>query len=399
MDLPDPDSKWTRRGALGLGVSALGAAVGLHYWDDKEDNRQNGQISQLQDPDGKATEQIPGYTDSGDFVEHKRVVNQKAKRLSNFRNQRKKADRTEVDELLEEGGDIRVSLEGDVSENPRQTNADLGGLVEDPEYVLSDLDQDVFKTVVQESKAGKAEQTFTRFDMDPISVEDVAETVQSEYGLVDSDMEVAKTIIEENQDINVFQATDLESEQPVADPEALAALSDKLRTSLRGMSQVYHSTKDAGAEIDQYQNSLANGIQTARNEKDSNDTIQHIDRASKLLQHTEQVNNSYQEATTGMAKDIARLATAKHVVEQAYQRAKHVDQVAAGDAGGEPQDGGEAKYRATPGEACDVTEAEVVDETGHSADELFYQTEGNDLEVYRKTGDGFENLGEFGDVC
>ena len=291
------------------------------------------------DDEETKTVNIPGYETEGDFKDDLRALEGLNDELGGYQSDLDSVSGTVVDDNLASGDDIRVALDGSTSGHPDQPGTDLSDIVSDPEYVLSDVDQDTFKTTTS-SGGAVVERTFSRFQMDsPISIDadGLISEVESEYGLPDSDefeilesdREQAMSAIDENSDLNVFSSTDLESEQPDANPAALANVREEIDAELQSKSEIYQEAVNSQREVDQLDSNLENAL--ASYPVSTADEVVNSDHAENLSDYLDEVQSGYQGLTTGLAQDMARLATAKEVIDQTLDRADHVDDASRGD--------------------------------------------------------------------
>jgi hypothetical protein len=303
------------------GLLTLGAAGGLGYFLGTGGN---------ENEEEKVVD-IPGYESAEEINDDFRSVKDLEEEFAGYESERDSISGTNVDDLLEDGSDIRVGLNGSTAAHPSQSGIDLSDTVGDPEYVLSSRDEDAFKTTTQ-SGDDVVERTFTRFQLNsPIDIDtqELLEDIEGEYSLVEDDLGDAETVIENNSDLNVFQSTDLLSEQPDANPAALRNVRDHIDDELNALDTVYEDAVDSQREVDQLDSNLQNALNS--HPVATADAVNNIDQAEDLGDYLDNVTQDYQDLTTGIAMDMARLATAREVIDQTLERGIEVDDASRGN--------------------------------------------------------------------
>jgi hypothetical protein len=355
------------------------------------------------------TIKIPGYQDKQQFETAEKILKQKKGTLNEVRGSHDSLrSQSGFNQILSDDGsisDVRVALDGSTSRNPENTGLSLNGLVKDPEYVLSTSQGDSVETKVK-GDGGLVDQKFDAFDIGALDVSGTAADIEDTYGLLDQDSQAIKSAVREAGQLQVYAATDLDLEQPAANPEALKNLSNSIEAILEGsedqvgLQDLYHEAKDAGSEIDQYTNDLANGIRDARQDADGNDNIKFIDQktdtynAKEFRKELGAASSRASQTTEDIAGDIARLATTKKIVDKAYNRAVNIEETAA-DSPVDSQGGGPNTYEDLESlnsatDDRDLTRGQVerfAESQGYGDADFDFQYDGGAVDVLTDNGE------------
>ncbi|QKQ98870.1 hypothetical protein GKQ38_05095 [Candidatus Nanohaloarchaea archaeon] len=278
--------------------------------------------------------EIDGYETNQDFETHREVINHWNQEFSSLEKDYKETiNDSELDNLLEDGEDIRVGIDGETSIGQNQ-GVGLGeDVLENPEYILSQSDDAKIPALVStESSDDLSEQMFTEFNSWEINVDNVLEGMEF---ATDSQKKAAKNAARSASEYSVFAATGLDDEQPIARPSALEDLKKRISNEngtgvLDRLEDTYDQVVKGTTSVDNYENELATALGEAKEEKGLFDSIESKGRAEDLLADTREVLgksediHGYSDLSESMAEDIARYRVIDSMVNQAHDRAEAI---------------------------------------------------------------------------
>lgn len=303
----------SRRQAVGLGGSAILGGLGIAgIWPEEIE--------------------IDGYESDTDFDTHRTVVSNWNEEFDRLESEYKNViEETEIDDLLDNESDIRVGDEGELSTGNSEGIGLDEGVLENPEYILSQDDGETTQALVSsEHSEDLVEQTFTNFNSGEFEVDSVLKDLDF---ATDSQKEAAKKAAESASKYSVFAATSLNNEQPIARPSKLQDLKENLSEQKERLEDAYSQVIEATEALDGYENNLSNALAEAKQEKswyEIFDNIKDRGRAEKLLSDTRDVlgksedSHGYQDLANQMAKDMARYEVLDRMVGQAHDTADEI---------------------------------------------------------------------------